>query len=66
MGYVERDAYAASALVARMADSSLDSAPIWDDLATFDGRAWHTIVVFDLESAGITDSVAIMFGAVGQ
>lgn len=30
--YVEREAYAASALVARMADAALDNAPVWDDV----------------------------------
>lgn len=30
--YCERDAYAASVLVARMEDKALDSAPIWDDV----------------------------------
>jgi DNA (cytosine-5)-methyltransferase 1 len=41
VGYVERDTYAAAILVARMADQALDSAPVWDDLATFDGRPWR-------------------------
>lgn len=35
--YIEREAYAAAALVARMEDKALDLAPIWDDLATFAG-----------------------------
>ena len=48
--YVERDSFAASALVARMADASLCKAPVWSDLATFDGRAWRGVV--DLISAG--------------
>ncbi len=48
--FVERDPYAASVLVARMEDSALDRAPIWDDLKTFDGRAWRGKV--DLISAG--------------
>ncbi|MFN3748216.1 MAG: DNA cytosine methyltransferase [Sphingorhabdus sp.] len=39
--YVEREAHAAAALVARMADQALDQALIWDDLKTFDGRAWR-------------------------
>ncbi len=39
--YVERNSYAAATLVARMADASLDQAPIWDDLKTFDGRPWR-------------------------
>ena len=51
VGYVERDAYAASVLVARMADAALDRAPIWDDLTTFDGRAWRGKV--DLVTSGL-------------
>lgn len=39
--YVERDAFAAACLVARMEEEALAQAPIWDNLATFDGRAWH-------------------------
>lgn len=39
--YVERDAYAAAVLVARMADAALDSAVVWDNLATFDGQPWR-------------------------
>lgn len=50
VGYVERDAYAAAALVARMADAALDPAPVWDDLASFDGRPWRGAV--DLVLAG--------------
>src|SRR3990167_731675 len=50
VGYVERDAYAASLLATRMADGALDPAPIWDDLVTFDGRRWRGAV--DLISAG--------------
>lgn len=50
VGYVEREAHAAAALVARMADSALDTAPVWDDVATFDGRPWRGIV--DLVSGG--------------
>src|SRR5262245_48030617 len=42
--YVERGAFAASVLVARMADSALAHAPIWDDVATFDARAWRGVV----------------------
>ena len=49
--YIERDAFAASVLVARMEDAALDRAPIWDDLATFDGRPWRGRV--DLVAAGI-------------
>ncbi|BAE50555.1 Site-specific DNA methylase [Paramagnetospirillum magneticum AMB-1] len=50
VGYVEREAGAAATLVARMADASLDTAPVWDDVATFDGRPWRGIV--DLVSGG--------------
>lgn len=42
--FVEREAYAASALVARMAEGSLAEAPIWSDVRTFDGRPWRDVV----------------------
>lgn len=48
--YVERNSFAAAALVARMADASLAPAPVWDDLRSFDGRAWRGKV--HLVSAG--------------
>lgn len=48
--HVERDAYAAATLVARMAETHLDSAPIWDDLTTFDGEPWRGRV--DIITAG--------------
>ena len=38
---VEQDTYAAATLVARMAEKTLDQAPIWDDLTTFDSPAWR-------------------------
>jgi DNA (cytosine-5)-methyltransferase 1 len=50
VGYVERDAFAAATLVARMEDTSLDCAPVWDDVATFDGRPWRGAV--DIVTAG--------------
>lgn len=50
VGYVEREAFAASVLVARMADQALEPAPVWDDLETFDGTSWRGRV--DLISAG--------------
>ncbi|HEY2592523.1 MAG TPA: DNA cytosine methyltransferase, partial [Chloroflexota bacterium] len=50
--YVEREAYAAATLVARMADAALDHAPVWDDLTTFDGNGWRGVV--DLVSAGFS------------
>jgi hypothetical protein len=42
--YVEREAYAAAALVARMEEKALVPAPVWDDVTTFDGRAWRGVV----------------------
>ena len=50
VGYVEREAYAAAVLVARMEDKTLDTAPVWDDLTTFDGKPWRGVV--DIISAG--------------
>jgi DNA (cytosine-5)-methyltransferase 1 len=48
--YVEREAFCASVLAARMDDGSLDQAPVWDDVTTFDGRPWRGAV--DLVAAG--------------
>ena len=48
--HVERDPYAAATLAARMEQTRLDPAPIWDDLTTFDGRPWCGRV--DLVTAG--------------
>jgi DNA (cytosine-5)-methyltransferase 1 len=42
--YIERDAFAASVLVARMEEKALASAPIWDDITTFDPRPWRGLV----------------------
>lgn len=39
--YVEREGYAAANLVARFQDQTLDPAPIWDDVKTFDGKPWR-------------------------
>lgn len=50
VGYVERDTFAAAILVARMAEQTMDRAPIWDDVATFDGLPWRGKV--DLITAG--------------
>lgn len=50
VGYVERDAYAAAALVARMEDQTLDRAPVWDDLASFPSALYRGAV--DLVTAG--------------
>ena len=42
--YVERESYAASTLVGRMENAALDCAPVWDDVASFDGKAWRGMV----------------------
>lgn len=42
--YIEREAKAAATLVARMGDQTLDIAPVWDDLQTFNGRPWRGLV----------------------
>jgi DNA (cytosine-5)-methyltransferase 1 len=39
--YVEREVFPAATLVARMEDEALDSAPLWDDVTTFDGKPWR-------------------------
>lgn len=48
--YVERNAYAAAVLVARMQEGRLPSAPIWDDLTTFNAAEWKGCI--DVVSAG--------------
>lgn len=48
--WIERDAYAAAALVARMEDAALDDAPVWSDVGTFDGKLWRGKV--DIITAG--------------
>ena len=50
MGHVERETFAAATLVARMEDAALDRAPVWDDVASFDGRPWRGAV--DIVTAG--------------
>lgn len=49
--HVEREAFPASTLVARMEDQAVDQAPVWDDIATFDGRPWRGLV--DVVTAGL-------------
>jgi DNA (cytosine-5)-methyltransferase 1 len=39
--HVEREAHAAAVLVSRMEEGSLDAAPIWSDVTTFDARAFR-------------------------
>jgi DNA (cytosine-5)-methyltransferase 1 len=48
--YVEREAYNVRTLVARMEEQTLDCAPVWDDITTFDGKPWRGLV--DIISAG--------------
>ena len=50
VGHVERETFAAAIIVARMEDASLDRAPVWDDVASFDGKPWRGTV--DILSAG--------------
>ena len=47
---VEQNEYAASVLVARQNDGTIQPFPIWDDVCTFDGRPWKGIV--DVVSGG--------------
>lgn len=42
--YVEREIAACEVLAARMGDQTLDEAPIWTDLKTFDGKPWRGAV----------------------
>ena len=42
--YVEREAYAASVLASRMQEGSLDDAPIWSDVTTFNGKQFRGAV----------------------
>jgi len=39
--YVEREAYAACVLAARIKEGSLDAALVWSDVCTFDATAWR-------------------------
>jgi len=36
--YVEREGYVAANLVARFQDKTMDPAPIWNDVKTFNGK----------------------------
>ena len=47
---VEWEPYAAGVLIARQNDGILPPFPVWDDVRTFDGRAWRGIV--DVVSGG--------------
>ena len=48
--YVERDAYAAAVVVARMEDQTVGPAPVWDSVESFDGSPWRGSV--DLITGG--------------
>lgn len=48
--YVEREASAAAALVARMESEALDKAPVWSEIESFDGKPWRGIV--DIVTSG--------------
>jgi len=48
--YVEGETYAAAQLAARMADKTLDAAPVWSDVRTFDPEPWRGCV--DIITAG--------------
>lgn len=48
--YVEREVSCVRVLAARMEDGSLDPAPVWDDVSTFDPEPWAGAV--DLVVAG--------------
>lgn len=48
--HVEREAFAAAVLAARMAEEVVAPAPVWSDLRTFDGRPWRGVV--DLVTGG--------------
>jgi len=58
--HVEREAYAAACLVARMEEKVLDRAPVWDDLGSFDGSRWRGRV--DLVVAGFPCQPASVAG----
>lgn len=50
LGYIEREAFSAAVIVARMADETLDRAPVWDSLESFTGELYRGAV--DLVTAG--------------
>ena len=49
--YVEREAYCCEVLAQRIEEGVLDEAPIWSDIASFDGSSWRGKV--DLLTCGL-------------
>lgn len=49
--FVEREIPSAEVLAARMQDGTIEHAPIWSDLTTFDARPWRGVV--DIVAGGI-------------
>jgi len=43
--YCENDRYAQGVLMSRMRSGNLDAGPVWDDVATFDGKAWRGVEI---------------------
>jgi len=43
---VEREAYCCELLATRCQEASLDDAPLWTDVRTFDGKPWRGVVDF--------------------
>jgi len=41
VAYIENEAFACAILEARFKDKTLDEAPIWSDIKTFDGKPWR-------------------------
>ena len=61
---VECDPYAASVLVSRQNDGTLDPFPVWGDVRTFDGRPWRGIV--DVVSGGFPcQDISVAGGGAG-
>ena len=48
--YVEGEAYVAAILAARMEDKTMDAAPVWSNVKTFDAKPWRGCV--DIITAG--------------
>jgi DNA (cytosine-5)-methyltransferase 1 len=44
VAYCEIDLYCQGVLLSRMASGDICNAPIWDDVATFEGKEWRGAV----------------------